>query len=180
MDISPDIIARASRGDMEAFEDIYRKTSAFVYNVSLRVTRNPEDAEEITQDVFMKVYRSLRKFNAFSSLRTWIYRITVNTAFNRIESSKKHVNKRADYDTAIQSISTGERARDNVAREDDKERASEFLAMLNTDQRICVILREMEGLNYKEIAGALKINVNTVRSRLKRAREKLMAIAGKR
>lgn len=174
--ISKDIITKAAGGDIEAFGDIYRKTSTFVYNVALRITNNSEDADEVTQDVFMKIYKNLKNFNSLSSLNTWIYRITVNTAINRLKAEKKHTAGRIDYDPAAQPVSQKEVVRNNI---DSKEQISVLLNALNPDQRACVVLREIEGLNYKEIANALRININTVRTRLKRAREKLLVFAKK-
>ncbi|MFC1576204.1 RNA polymerase sigma factor [Candidatus Omnitrophota bacterium] len=178
--ISQDLIDKASRGDIKAFEEIYKGTSGFVYNVALRVARSTTSADDITQDVFMKVYKNLSKFNYRSSLKTWIYRITVNTAINYQKAEAKHTDRRADYDTVIQSAHAEERVRDNVTKGDEKERLSLFLETLTPEQRACIVLKEIEGLKYREIADALKINVNTVRSRLKRARRNLLVFAGKR
>ncbi len=175
-DISIDIIAKAAGGDIEAFGDIYRKTSTFVYNVALRITNNSENADEVTQDVFMKIYKNFKNFNSLSSLNTWIYRITVNTAINRLKAEKRHTAGRIDYDPAVQPVSQKEAVRNNI---DSKERISVLLSALNPDQRACIVLREIEGLNYREIARTLRINVNTVRSRLKRARQRLLAFAKK-
>lgn len=179
-DISRDIIARASRNDMAAFQEIYRKTSVFVYNVALRITNNTEDADEITQDVFMKVYKNLRKFNFLSSFKTWIYRITVNTAINYKKAAGKHVNQRVDYDTVLNTVSGGEQTRDNINKQDKKAQISVLLSALSPDQRACILLREIEGMNYREISNTLRVNINTVRTRLKRAREKLLSLAKKR
>lgn len=178
-DISRDIIARASRGDMDAFREIYRKTSVFVYNVALRITNNTEDADEITQDVFMKAYKNLRKFNFLSSFKTWIYRITVNTAINYKKAAEKHVKQRVDYDTVFNTVSVEGTARDNINKQDKKAQISALLSALSPDQRACIALREIEGMNYREIANTLKVNINTVRTRLKRAREKLLSLAKK-
>jgi len=74
---------------MEAFEAIYKATSGFVYNVALRITQKPADAEDITQEVFVKIYKSLKDFEFKSSFKTWVYRITVNAALNHVRASKK-------------------------------------------------------------------------------------------
>jgi len=176
-DISRDIIIKASRNDIAAFEDIYRKTSVFVYNVALRIAGSTEDADEITQDVFMKVYKHLHKFNFLSSFKTWVYRITVNTAINYEKAAEKHVSQRADYDTALNVVSTEEAARDNINKQAKEVKISALLGALDPDQRACIVLREIEGMNYREIANALKVNINTVRTRLKRARTKLLSFA---
>ena len=178
-DITKDIIARAAHADMSAFEEIYKKTSVFVYNVALRITNNSQDAAEVTQDVFMKIYRNLGRFNFLSSFKTWIYRITVNAAINYKKSAARHVKQRVDYESAVKSVVIRKTARDKIDREYRKERVSVLLSELNPEQRACIALREIEGLDYGEIADVLKININTVRSRLKRAREKLLAFAKK-
>ena len=178
-DISRDIITKAAQGDISAFEEIYRKTSAFVYNVASRMTNNSEDADEVTQDVFMKVYKNLGRFNFLSSFKTWIYRVTVNAAINYRKSVGKHLEQRVEYDAVIQSLSTKETTRNNIDKQGNKEQVSVLLSVLNPDQRACMVLREIEGMNYKEIADTLKININTVRTRLKRAREKLLALGKK-
>ena len=101
VDIAMDILVRASEGDMDAFEQVYKAASGFVYNVALRVVRNNADAEEVTQDVFMKIYRNLKNFQFRSAFKTWVYRITVNTAINYYRKSKKEDGDRVDFDSAI-------------------------------------------------------------------------------
>jgi len=177
MDISTETINRAQSGDIHAFEDLYKKASGFVYNVALSVTNNKSDADEITQDVFIKIYKNIGKFRSLSSIKTWIYRIAVNTAINHKKASQKHTENREDPETAFRSIAAKERVRDNVAKKDAKERISKLLTILNPDQRACILLREIEGLDYKEIANVLGVNINTVRTRLKRARRKLILAA---
>jgi RNA polymerase sigma-70 factor (ECF subfamily) len=174
-DIPRDILTRASRGDMEAFEHIYKAVSGFVFNVALRITNSSHDAEEVTQDVFMKVYKSLPAFEFRSSLRTWIYRITVNTAINSRKRISKEMDRRSDYDTAIKTQPAPETADARVNQTDQERAVASLLSVLNPEQRACVVLREIEGLSYQQISEALKININTVRSRLKRAREALLA-----
>ncbi|HTY45939.1 MAG TPA: RNA polymerase sigma factor [Patescibacteria group bacterium] len=174
-DIPRDILIRASRGNIEAFEHIYKAVSGFVYNVALRITNSSHDAEEVTQDVFMKVYRSLPGFQFRSSLRTWIYRITVNTALNSCKKAIKETSRRGDYDTAVRTQSAPETADARATQADHERAVASLLSALNPDQRACVVLREIEGFSYKQISEALKININTVRSRLKRARETLLA-----
>ena len=81
-DISNDVIAQAASGDTGAFEKIYRVFSGFTYSIAFRMVNDPQDAEEIVQDVFMRVFGQLSKFRFESSLKTWIYRIAVNTTLN--------------------------------------------------------------------------------------------------
>src|SRR5689334_18703031 len=86
-DIARDILIKASQGDMQAFEEVYKTTQGFVYNVALRVVSNREDALEVSQEVFMTIYNKLKGFRFESSFKTWVYRITANTAIN---FAKKH------------------------------------------------------------------------------------------
>jgi len=153
--------------------------SAFVYNVTLRTVCNRDDADEITQDVFIKIWKNLKSFHGLSSFKTWIYRITMNTAFNHIKAQKRHTERRADFDPAGRSLSVQEKARSSVDSRERGEKLAALLEELNPDQRACIVLREIEGLDYKEIAATLKININTVRSRLKRARESILSLKEK-
>jgi len=179
-DIPEDLIIQAANGDMPAFEHIYNAFSGFVYNVAFRVSGNRENAEEITQDVFMKIYRNLGRFQFRSSFKTWIYRITANTAINLVKQRAGEESKKVEYNDAVQrkdAIGAAGRTGD-----EGRKRAllAALLGVLNPNQRACVVLRSVEGLSYEEIADTLKVNINTVRTRLKRAREKMLAHFKKR
>ncbi len=180
-EIGEGVIRKAASGDMAAFEDIYHKTSGLVYNVALRIVVNKQDAEEVTQDVFLKVSRNLKSFQFRSSLTTWIYRITVNTALNFIRSRSKVARSSVSYEDAVGSGANIEQ-KDTGAQEPDEpeELLKDLLEALTPDQRACVVLRSVEGLSYQEIADVLKININTVRSRLKRAREAMLLLRKRR
>ncbi len=178
-DIAPDILERASQGDIEAFEQVYKATCGFVYNVALRITNNSANAEEVAQDVFMKIYHSLKSFQFRCAFKTWVYRITVNTAINRYRKSIREEKNRVDYDSIIGSLPSSRSTAEDAVRSDNETRLNMLLEMLNPDHKVCLVLREIEGLSYQEIAAALKIPVNTVRSRLKRARQALLEEARK-
>jgi len=173
-DIPKDLIVEAQRGSIDAFEHIYNITSGFVYNLAYRVSNNKHDAEEITQDAFMKIHKKLKYFEFRASFKTWIYRIAVNTAINFIKSRSRKKHGTMEYDDMIGNSQTINELRAAQDKEDNEARVKSALSMLNPDQRSCVILRSIEGLSYEEIAETLRVNINTVRTRLKRAREKLM------
>ncbi|MFH1898838.1 MAG: sigma-70 family RNA polymerase sigma factor [Candidatus Desantisbacteria bacterium] len=178
-EISSEILTRAGNGDIKAFEQVYNEFSGFVYNVSLKITRNSHDAEEVTQDTFMKIYRKLKTFGFCSSFKTWVYRIAVNTAINYQRSSIKKESQKVDFETVALTISDDKAtAEDNIIRQEDVVQLDLLLKTLKPEHRVCLILREIEGLSYQEMASVLEIPVNTVRSRLKRAREALMAGRG--
>jgi RNA polymerase sigma-70 factor (ECF subfamily) len=177
VEIAQELIKRAGSGDMPAFEQLYQATSGFVYNVALRMTRNYADAQEVTQDVFLKIYRHLKSFRFRSAFKTWVYRITVNTAINRYRQAKKEAGRRADYNDALKYQAAGNSAAEGAIASDNKEILNKLLDRLIPEYKVCLILREIEGLSYQEIAAALRIPLNTVRSRLRRARQALLEAA---
>ncbi|MFH1441517.1 MAG: sigma-70 family RNA polymerase sigma factor [Candidatus Omnitrophota bacterium] len=179
INIAIEVLEKASEGDIAAFEEVYKAASSFVYNVALKITRNSAEAEEVTQDVFMKIYHKLKDFDFRSAFKTWLYRITVNTAINQYNKSQRDVKDRVDYDGIVESLPGSSSTEKNAIQSENEQRLNILLDALSPEHKACLILREIEGLSYEEIAAALKIPVNTVRSRLKRAREALLEKAGK-
>lgn len=178
-DISKETITLAAVGDLAAFEEVYKHTSGFVYNVALRLLGEREDAQEISQDVFITIYKKLNTYRFESSLKTWIYRITFNLAVNRLKKRNKERQRMIPYEDAIGlpwEEENFKRNEDGIFQADNEKLIDNLLGALNPDQRACIILRNLQGLSYQEIAEALKININTVRTRLKRARERLIAL----
>jgi len=174
IEVPRDLIEQAASGDETAFEEIYKLTSDYVYTVAYRVTGNIEDAQEVTQDVFVSIYRNLWKFKFRSSMKTWIYRITVNKAINYYNRNKKKKKHETPDEAAMRYKGTQPDIYASMNREDGQKKISLMMKTLNPDQRACLMLRAVEGLSYEEIAETLKININTVRTRLKRGREKLL------
>jgi len=174
MEVVPfETIIKAAQGDLRAFEEIYRAACSLVYGVSFRMSGSCEDAEEITQDVFLKVHKNLKNFEHRASLKTWIYRITVNTTITH--QKRKRLKTQVSLDeVGVEKFASP--LQESFLDEENKELADKTLSVLNDDQKTCMILRNIEGLSYDEIAQALKININTVRTRLKRAREKLLSV----
>lgn len=175
-EIEQGLLTRAAQGDMQAFEELYKATSGFVYNVAYRVVENKEDAQEVAQEVYLTVYHKLKEFRFESSFKTWVYRITVNQAINMVKKESKTRDKTQTFDEAIDPPAVEGDIVAQVEKEHQEKIIEELLGALNPDQRACVILRNIEGLSYEEIAEALKLNINTVRTRLKRAREKMLAL----
>ncbi len=171
-----EVIARASNGDLQAFRDIYDAYSGFVFNVALRVTRHREDAREITQEVFVTVHNKLKSFRYQSSLRTWMYRVTVNASLNYIKKHASLKSRTVAYDDALGSSYSRDYMAEKSEREHNEGVINRLLGVLTPEQRACIVLRSMEGLSYEEMADVLAIDVNAVRSRLKRAREKLLSV----
>lgn len=176
-DVPYELIQKAALGDMAAFEEIYKLTSGAVYAVCYGITNSRMDAQEAAQDVFVKIHDNLGKFAEGTSFGAWSYRITVNTAINYYNKSKRKRNREVHNEAALETAGTDGNVDKKLIEEDARKKAAELLAALTPEHRACVVLREIEGLSYEEIAETLKININTVKSRLKRAREALIGLA---
>ena len=179
-EIDKSTIEMAAGGDITAFEEIYKQCSSTVYTIALGVTRNRQDAEEATQDVFVKVFRGMKNFRFGSSFSTWLYRISINTAINVYRKHARHGAASLQYDEMKDTRTVDpDIQRHNTQQQDVKARVAALLDNISPEHRSCIVLREIAGLDYKEMAGALSIPLNTVRSRLKRAREALVAYCRK-
>ena len=175
-DIEKELIVRAGGGDMGAFREIYQRASGYVYTLAYRVVNTKHDAEEVTQDVFLKIHHSLGSFKFEASFKTWLYRIAVNTALNHAEKRSRVTTREVEEIFEDPATVTQPDATKRIEAGETEHQLKILLDQLNPDQRACIVLREIEGLDYQEIAMSLGININTVRSRLKRARETLMAL----
>ncbi|MEE8575457.1 MAG: sigma-70 family RNA polymerase sigma factor [Thermodesulfobacteriota bacterium] len=179
-EITNEIIDRAGLGEELAFEKIYKASAGFVYNTALRIVADPEDAKEVTQEVFIKIYREIKGFEFRSSFKTWVYRITANTALNKCRARGQR-GREVAIDTRMAANSAQVRgSEESLIGKENKRELTELLQTLNPDQRACIVLRELEGLSYSEIADTLEVNINTVRTRLLRARIALLKEAKKR
>jgi RNA polymerase sigma-70 factor (ECF subfamily) len=173
-EIPKSIIESAAHNDLDAFERIYKATHVYVYNIAFRMAGHKEDAEEITQEVFIKAHSSIKQFKFNSSLTTWIYRITVNTALNKIKQRNRRRERPLNLEDHTPEAPVSRPFETTRHKEDCEELVRQMLESLSPKLRACVVLKDMEGLRYREIAETLNININTVRTRLKRAREILL------
>ncbi len=157
-------LKKAARGDGAAMEKIYSTYSSFVFNVALKTSLNPSVASDVTQEVFIKIFKNLKKFKFKSSLRTWIYRITVNTALNMLEKEKRR--EGVQLDTSFYKSDE-----ENSLRQ--QQTVEELLSVLGEKERLLIVLRELEGLSYREISSAAEMKLGTVKTKIYRAREKM-------
>lgn len=175
-ELSKDILEKAAQGDIASFEQVYRTYSRFVYNVAYRMAGTVEEAEEITQDVFLTIHQKLDKFRFESAFKTWIYRITVNSSLNYFKKMRKDQNKTVQYEDQYEYEQPQHEVYAQIEKESKSSQIQKLLDCLNPDQRACIVLRNVEGLSYEQIAESLNVNINTVRTRLKRARKKLLSV----
>ena len=161
------------------FEDIYKTYKDLVYNLSLQYIQNIEEAEEITQDVFLTVYKSLYSFKKKSSVKTWLYRITVNKSLDYIKAKQR--DKRRAITNTLSSEACGNRIEianfnhPGVALE-QKEAIAAIFATLNKlpdQQKTAVILLKIEGLSQVEASEVMKISPKAIDSLFQRAKKNL-------
>jgi RNA polymerase sigma-70 factor, ECF subfamily len=171
------LVERVQRGDKRAFDVLVLKYQHKVLKLVGRFVSNPAEAEDVAQEAFLKAYRALPSFRGDSAFYTWLYRIAINTAKNAIVSVKR---RPVDFDLDLQDPEQYDRhgrLRDEDTPEGmlltDEIRATVQQAIegLPEDLRTAIVLRELEGLSYEEIAEAMQCPVGTVRSRIFRARE---------
>jgi RNA polymerase sigma-70 factor (ECF subfamily) len=169
------LIAKARRGNHEAFTELVRKHSGKIYGVSLRMLKNREDAEDNVQNVLVKAYNNIGRFEGQSQFSTWLFRITINEALMKLRRHKpeRFVNTTdpgADT-SAFANYPEIEDHRQNHEREYiNRELASKALQCLNPSLRNTFVLQKAEGWTNRELARAMGITVETVKSRVFRAR----------
>jgi RNA polymerase sigma-70 factor (ECF subfamily) len=176
------LIQRCAARDEDACAELVSEHQRMVYQLSLNLLGDHNEALDLSQEVFLRVFRTIHAFRGQSALRTWIYRIVVNQARNRQRWwRRRHRSQQVSLDEHIQAHGemperTNGGAPDRVL--DRKELAEQIRSALDDlpfDQRTALVLREIDGLSYEEIGFSLGIAVGTVKSRLARAREALRA-----
>jgi RNA polymerase sigma-70 factor (ECF subfamily) len=161
-------------GDSRAFETLVSRYQKPVFNVALRISNDMSDAEDITQNVFIKVFENLRKYHPKYKFFSWIYRMAINESINY---GKKHA-----HVAATRTVMVDEHARPDATFENLElsTQIDDALAELNIDQRAVIILRHFEGFSYHEMSYILDIAEKTVKSRLFSARERLRDILARK
>jgi RNA polymerase sigma-70 factor (ECF subfamily) len=167
-----DLIHRSQAGDTEAFGELVTKYRAKIYTMLYGMVRNENDAWDLAQEGFLKAWRSIHKFEGRSSFYTWLYRLTVNLAIDSLRRKGRRVE--VELDDAIPSFLPSPRA--NYRRTEIRQHINGALAQLSPEHRTVIVLKEIEDLQYHEIAEILGISVGTVMSRLFYARKKLQSI----
>ena len=173
------LVARCAAGDQAACADLVAEHQRMVYQLAFHLLGNRDEALDLSQDVFMRVFRTLPQFRGQSQLRTWIYRIVVNQARNRQRWwRRRHRANQISLDQHLEKhgepSGNPQIAPDNVLAQ--KRLGSQLRRALDAlpfDQRSVVVLREIDGLSYEEIAFSLGVTLGTVKSRLTRARRAL-------
>lgn len=172
-----ELVQRAKQGDEQSFAALVEQNQGRSYNLALRMTGNPDDALELSQEAFLNAWKGLGKFQGDSSFATWLYRLTSNVCidFLRREKRRSALSMTVSLDDeaeARQAELPDERYSPHVEaeRRERRETLRAGLASLSEEHRRVLILRELEGLSYGEIAQVLELEEGTVKSRIARAR----------
>jgi RNA polymerase sigma-70 factor (ECF subfamily) len=175
------LIARCTTGDEAACAELVAAHQRMVYGLAFNLLGNRDDALDLSQDVFLRVFRTLSRFRGQSALRTWIYRIVVNQARNRQRWwRRRHRAEQVSLDDYLRNFGDLEARQDILpdrllASKETAAKIWQAMDRLSFEQRTALILREVDGLRYDEIAYSLDVAVGTVKSRLTRARQALRA-----
>ena len=169
---SPRFVERLREGDAGAFEELVIAYQHRIFGVAIRMLGNAAEAQDVAQEVFLRVHRSIEGFRGESKLSTWLYTITSRLCLTRLGAGERRL--RRDGEEWLQRLpdARADPAKD-VERSELEEALHRAIAELAEDRRIVVVLRDIEGLSYEEIATALDLELGTVRSRLHRARQDL-------
>jgi len=172
------LVERVQKGDSQAYNLLVLKYQSRINHLISRFVRNTADVEDVAQEAFIKAYKALKNFRGDSQFYTWLYRIAINTAKNHLVASGRRSPQGATLDAqeaeqyegayALQESATPDR---EIQAEEMKQTVNNAIATLPEDLRTAITLRELEGLNYEEIAMVMDCPIGTVRSRIFRARE---------
>lgn len=176
------LIDRSIEGDTEAFNQLVTTFQSRIFATVYHMVGNHEDANDITQDTFIKAYKALKSFKKNSGFFTWIYRIGVNQTINFLNSRKKRQFlsfDNEDYDpeadSEIISLISEKTPRNDIGLKELKEKLNEAIQRLSQKHRIVVVMHDIQGMSHDEISEVLKCSNGTVRSRLFYARQQLQA-----
>ncbi len=172
------LVSEAAAGSRAAFDELVRRNRQRVYNLVKMLTDGDPDAEDLTQEVFVRAFRGIRRFRGDSSIRTWLYRIAINVvkshvgraAQGRLLTGFGHREQSDDAESWTERLAARTDLERDLAR---RQLIDQALATLPGPLRVVVVLRDIQGLDYKEIAQVTGVPLGTVQSRLHRARRRL-------
>ncbi len=177
------LVTRAQNGEMDAFDDLIRTFQTQIFNLAYRMVHNREDAADLTQEIFVKLYRSISAFSGRSKFSTWLYSVAANTCRSGIRRLSRISRREVLRLDEIQETETGTRQYELadpadlpdtcVERNETQKTIETMIAELPENERMMIVLRELQDLSYEEIARITGRSIGTVKSRISRARMKL-------
>ena len=178
------LVAALQSGDELAYESLIERFSPPVYNIIYRLLTDPGESSDVVQDVFIKIFRNINKFRGDCSLKTWVYRIAVNEAYNHRRWFSRHRKNEIGLDGeeednqsyASQLADPGFSPFDVTLGHEHRQRIEAALDQLKPIFKTAVVLRDIEDLSYEEIAGIMQVSLGTVKTRILRGRDQLKRI----
>ncbi|WP_142783686.1 RNA polymerase sigma factor [Changchengzhania lutea] len=163
-------------GDTNAYAVLVDRYKDLVFMLSIRMLKNREEAEEVSQDTFVKVYKSLSKFKGDSKFSTWIYRVAYNTCLDNLKKNKKHFNDVAINEFTEHEVKTIDNALDKMEQDEYNEAIKSCLNLLSSEDGILLTLYYFEDQSLEEISKVMRLTANNVKVKLFRSRKKLASI----
>ncbi|MBR2572686.1 MAG: sigma-70 family RNA polymerase sigma factor [Clostridia bacterium] len=172
------LIRDAAKGDASAFERLMREHEGRMYAVALRMCGNREDAQDCLQEAMLRIFRALGSFKGQSTFSTWVYRVTMNACLDELRRRKVRTASSLDVllDNGWAPTSEDDTPEKYSIAADQRRYLQKAIASLPEDMRAAIVLRDVQGFSYDEIARVLDANVGTIKSRISRGREKLREI----
>ena len=170
-DVPEKLVVRCQQGDRDAFAPLYEQFKGSIHTLAYHMLGNRADADEATQETFLAAWRSIGSFRFDAEFGTWLYRLAVNVCLERVRREGRRRALRDQGAEMIRVATTAARAEAGEAGADVRT----ALARLDPTYRACVILRDLQGLSYQDIAETLGVPIGTVRSRIARGRDGLRA-----
>lgn len=171
------LIKQAKKGDVDCFEELIKEYQQFAYNIALKMTRNAEDAKDLTQEAFVKVYKNMNKYREDSKFSTWLYRIVVNTCKDFLRKKKDvALGEDEDYILEIPQTDIDADPVSSYERSEVQQYIKHAIDELPEPFKTTFILCDVNGMSYAEIADIQDVALGTVRSRIHRARMQMRAI----
>jgi len=167
------LIENTLKGDIKSFEAIVERYHQMVYTLAFRILKNHQEAEELAQDVFLKIYSSLSSFNRKSKLSTWVYKITFNTSINKLNSQKRIIETTHINGFTEQKYNNTADASQKMENEERQETIKTALSRLSETDSTIVSLYYYEEMNVEEIAEIVGLSQQNVKIKLHRSRKKL-------
>jgi RNA polymerase sigma-70 factor (ECF subfamily) len=172
-----DLISRCQQGDQEALKGIFEKYQKKVYRIAYGVVRQREEALDIVQEVFIKLFRSIKNFKGRSQFYTYLYRMTMNTAIDHARKTGKQPMSSLDEEGSFQPSDEPEKGPERLLLQKElEERVKMAMEKLPAEQRAAIIFKDVEGLSYQEIAEAMGCSIGTVMSRLHYGRKRMQEL----
>lgn len=171
------LVHKAQKGDVEAFEELICAYEHRIYNIAYKMMGNPEDAMDVAQEALLKIYKSLKKFKNQSTFSTWVYRVAMNTCLDELRKKKRGflllMNDTEGYGNGIVDSSSDSLPEVSYERKERLKSLQNAIQELIPDYKSVIILRDIQGFSYEEIAEILHCPLGTVKSRINRARTEL-------